>query len=112
MSKLSEFKGPAVNDPEKGNTEEIDLGSILSLGRSSFQPVIHEKGFRCSQVIRKELANAEMTQKQLAEYLLISEAALSRRLSNETHAWKYSDLVRIQNFLGIDLFAALSKEQS
>lgn len=54
-----------------------------------------------SQIIQAELKKKGLKQKDLAEYLNKSEAALSQMLANES--FKPDIMIRISQFLGVDL---------
>lgn len=88
---------------QKRNTREYVPGSYFMNCPVTFQPVnsTYGKGV-INDTLRWELAGAQKTQQELAEFLGISQSAISRRFHNG-HDWSMSDLTRIGDWLGINL---------
>ena len=59
-----------------------------------------------NDTIRAELARFNRSQQELADFLDVSASAVSRRLTSD-YAWKISDLVRIGDWLGLNLIEAI-----
>lgn len=88
---------------QKRNSRDYAPGSYFTNLSVSFQPVNSSHGNAViNDTLQWELAGARKTQQELAEFLGISQSAVSRRLSNG-HDWSMSDLTRIGNWLGVNL---------
>lgn len=69
----------------------------------TFRPVNYTHESRViNATILSELARAQKNQRDLAEFLNLSQSAISRRI-NSNYDWSFSDLSKISYWLGVNL---------